>query len=156
MLILTEPLLSIDGETLAKNTFHHKNEAEIDLVVWYDASEDEVKHMYVPYPGVSFLTDKPFQFLTVRLVSPQSQAGRFEIRSHSIRHTKARKEVFYEQSGQFMSTTDLEKFPPRTEAIRVKLSLKAKDATYLVIHVFDSIKKIIIDCDPQIENGSKT
>lgn len=143
-------------ETLAGGPFHHIDQISLDLVVWYDSNLQQVKYAYTPGSNINFLTDRSTQELTIRLHSPVP--NRFHIFSYAFRDKAPKGDVYCDNGGGFKlhQTGASPQFPSGTQAVRFQLKLRDKQGTYITLHVLDTVDMSLIDCDPQVENGTKT
>jgi hypothetical protein len=133
----------------------YKSDIEIDLVVWHDGTE--LKYIYTPGSDINFVTTQQDQNLTIRLAMPPTEPGRFKIHSYHIRHKKMCQEAKYWDGTIFQKIPASDGYLFKTLPEQVKFHLRLIDeGTYITINVLDSQTNMLIVCDPQVENGTKT
>lgn len=138
-------------------TLDHKKEINIDLVVWHDPIDGDLKYVYTPSANINFATYKTTQTLIVNLVFPHDQVDRFKIHSYSVRHKKMCPQAHYDNGGVFVKQPETDGHLFTKLPVRVKFDLElVGKGTYITINVIDIKSNQIIDCDPQVENGTKT
>jgi hypothetical protein len=148
--------------------------AEMILHIWITRTnngDEKVRYAYTPGSDVRFMTDEKDQTLSIKLSSIEQHQGepRFHIIGHSMRDTEFSRGAVGKKQGTPLPSHPAgkpNKFPlgnkddvstVDADEIVIGLSLKQHlDSTYINIIVLDRKTGAIIDCDPQVENGTKT
>ncbi|MFD0726651.1 hypothetical protein [Lysobacter brunescens] len=146
---------------------------EMNLHIWVEriGINEKVRFAYTPGSDARFMTNKKIQTLSIKLISSELHRGaqRFRIIGHATQDSEFIVGATGKKGGNPLPEdvgSHPNKFPlgassdiSTTDADEIVITLSLNmhmDTTYISIIVLDSKTSAIIDCDPQVENGTKT
>jgi len=146
---------------------------EMNLHIWAEktGTSERIRFAYTPGSDARFMTNERNQTLSVKLISSELHGGapRFRIIGHATQDSEFIVAVIGKKGGNPLPASagnHPNRFPlgassdiSATDADEIVITFALKmhmDTAYISIIVLDSKTGAIIDCDPQVENGTKT
>lgn len=138
--------------------------SSIDLTLLAWADKNGIFSLYSPTNSPVFVTNKKTIDLYIHLVSSNKsdKTPRFSIHSISEPGASSIEKILFSTGTQAVpgqwheAPNGLVVFPEKISQIKLVISPPDRGKCYFYLTAIDTVKKRLITCDPQVENGTKT